>query len=38
MGEECTDSSKYAAYYIDEYLKWHEIAIIKRKDKLTLVY
>jgi hypothetical protein len=37
MGEECTDGSKYAAHCMDEYLKWHEIATIKRKDKLILV-
>jgi hypothetical protein len=36
VGEECLDSSKYAAHSIDEHLKWHEIATIKRKDKPTL--
>jgi hypothetical protein len=37
VGEECTDSSKYAAHCMDEYSEWHEITIIKRKDKLTLI-
>lgn len=37
VGEECSDSSKYALHSMDEHSKWHEIATIKRKDKLTLV-
>jgi hypothetical protein len=36
VGEECIDGSKYASHSMDEYSKWHEIATIKRKDKLTL--
>jgi hypothetical protein len=36
VGEECMDGSKYAPHSMDEYSKWHEIATIKRKDKLTL--
>jgi hypothetical protein len=36
MGEECNNGSKYATHSMDEYSKWHEIATLKRKDKLTL--
>jgi hypothetical protein len=36
VGEECIEGSKYAPHSMDEYLKWHEIATIKRKDKATL--
>jgi hypothetical protein len=33
--KECIDGSKYAPYSMDEYSKWHEMATIKRKDKVT---
>jgi hypothetical protein len=37
MGEECINGSKYALHSMDKHLKWHKIAIIKRKDKATLI-
>lgn len=36
VGDKCIDGTKYALHSMDEHSKWHEIATIKRKDKLTL--